>query len=315
MGQCMGQSPLGMARIPSSMALEDLDDILPHIVDEGLPGGGEFVVANLGEGERTASVIALLVWHGFLPMSGGRRNVDLLLGKMHMKRCVLEPRKTHVPKKVRKRAKEFRLTVDTAWREVVESIQRLTYTTAPGDCWLSDKVAEGYQDVHKLSPKWRRGIRFMSVELWHAETNELVAGEIGYTCGSVYSSCTGFSVKDKYPGAGSVQLVALGAWLAKQGFQLWDLGMELDYKLDLGGHMVPRAAWAKEVRSLRHRSCALGCPTGDEACAAALLPVLLPEASRPAEGTAPAEEKGKKKQKSRLINGSHEVATESFATA
>ena len=127
-----------MARIPSSLALEDLEEILPHLVDEGLPGGSEFLVASLDEGERTASLIALLVWHGFLPMSG----VGMLLGKMHLQRCVLEPSKTHVGKKVRKRAKAFRLSVNQAWSEVVQNIQRHTWTSAPGDCWLSDKMAQ-----------------------------------------------------------------------------------------------------------------------------------------------------------------------------
>ena len=51
-------------------------------------------------------------------------------------------------------------------------------------------------------------------------------------------------MKDKYPGAGSVQLAALGAWLVKQGFQLWDLGMELEYKLEMGARVVPRSDWA-----------------------------------------------------------------------
>eukprot|EP00434_Breviolum_minutum_P024777 symbB.v1.2.021883.t1/scaffold1919.1/size107341/3 len=272
-----------MARIPSSLSLEDLDQILPHLVDEGLPDGGEFVVASLDEGERTASLVAVLVYHGFLPMSG----VGLLLGKLHLHRCVLDPRETHLAKKVRKRAKAFRLTVGEAWPQVVEHIQRLTYTTAPGDCWLTDKVVKAYEDVQKLGPKWRRGIRFISVELWHIETKELVAGEIGYTCGSVYSSCTGFSVKDKYPSAGAVQLAALGAWLVRQDFKLWDLGMELEYKMDLGGHMVPRAEWATKVRQWRSDDkVTLENPSGDEGLASQLLSTLRerPEAAPTEKG-------------------------------
>ena len=35
-------------------------------------------------------------------------------------------------------------------------------------------------------------------------------------------------------GAGSVQLAALGAWLAERGVTLWDLGMMLDYKGKIG---------------------------------------------------------------------------------
>ncbi|CAK8995164.1 unnamed protein product [Durusdinium trenchii] len=282
-----------MARIPSSLSLEDLDQILPQIVDQGLPDGGEFVVANLNEGERTAALVAVLVWHGFLPMSGGRRKVGLLLGKLHINRCVLEPQKTHLGKKVRKRAKAFRLTVNKAWPEVVRKIQELTYTSAPGDCWLTDQVVKAYQGVEKLGPRWRRNIRFLSVELWHAETKELVAGEIGYTCGSVYSSCTGFTSKDQYPGAGTVQLAALGAWLAKQGFQLWDLGMEIDYKLELGGRMVPRAEWAQKVRELRTLAIPLETPLGDEGSAPKLLAMLreVPDDERgdPPKTTAKAE--------------------------
>lgn len=299
-----------MARIPSSLALEDLEEILPHLVDEGLPDGGEFLVANLGEGERTASLIALMVWHGFLPMSGAsRRRVDMLLGKMHLQRCVLEPSKTHVGKKVKKRAKAFRLSVNEAWSEVVDNIQRHTWTSAPGDCWLSDKMAQAYKDVESLGSKWLRGgIRFLSIELWNCQNGDLVAGEIGYTCGSTYSSCTGFSIKDKYPGAGCVQLAALGAWLAKQGFQIWDLGMELDYKLELGGQVVPRVEWAAMVRKLRHQETALPTPEGDEANAFSLLRILLPEqAAVPgelsehlvAEGTGAEESKKTKKQKSK----------------
>eukprot|EP00435_Cladocopium_sp_Y103_P020738 s1712_g5.t1 len=94
------------------------------------------------------------------------------------------------------------------------------------------------------------------------------------TCFGRASSCTGFSVKDKYPGAGAVQLAALGAWLVRQGFKLWDLGMELDYKMDLGGRMVPRAEWARKVRQLRVEKVTLESPPGDEGCGTQLLATL-----------------------------------------
>ena len=95
-----------------------------------------------------------------------------------------------------------------------------------------------------------------SVELIDAESGTLVAGEIGYTIGGVYTSLTGFldrssssstttTTEDKPEGgeaeeaagsssappskmlhssAGTVQLVALGALLRRCGFHFWNLG-------------------------------------------------------------------------------------------
>lgn len=236
-----------MARIPSDLPVEELDAILPQLVDKGLPGGGEFLLAELGQDERTATVIAILIWHGFLPMGG----MGMLLPKIHLERCVLAPSEMHVGRKVRRRAKGYRLSVDTAWQDVVRGIQEHTYTDHKGDCWLSDKLAQAYEEVGKLSEGRRRGVSFHSVELWHVASNELVAGEIGYTSGSIYTSCTGFTLKVQHPGAGSVQIASLGRWLCFLGFALWDLGMELDYKLELGGRSIARAEWATRVRALR----------------------------------------------------------------
>lgn len=250
------------------MTLEELDRILPRIVDQGLPDGSEFLFADLADDTRTAELVALLVWHGFLPMCG----MGMLLPKIHQFRCVMNPEELHVCKKARKRARGYHMTVDIAWDHVVQSIQEYTFTSHPGDCWLSDVMAHVYAGVGQVRSRWRRGgVRFHSVELWHTESGELVAGEIGYVCGSVYSSATGFSKKEKFPGAGNVQLSALGRWLQRSGFTLWDLGMELPYKRELGGKVVPRSEWARLVRATREREVRLISPSGDQASA----PVLM----------------------------------------
>lgn len=260
-----------MATIPRNMSLSKLDLILPQLVDKGLPDGGEFLLADLDNSDRTSALIALLIWHGYLPMGG----MGMLLPKIHKERCILWPREVHVGKKVRKRAKGFRLTVNTAWPLVVDNIQRLTYTYSKGDCWLTNAIASAYEAVGSSDSQWRRGnVCFHSVELWHIDSGELVAGEIGYSCGSVYSSCTGFTRKEEFPGTGNVQLAALGRWLDRCGFELWDLGMELDYKLELGGRMVARSEWAKQVRLLRDHAAKLTAPEGDQAEAHRLLAAL-----------------------------------------
>eukprot|EP00927_Polykrikos_kofoidii_P052068 TRINITY_DN45836_c0_g1_i1.p1 TRINITY_DN45836_c0_g1~~TRINITY_DN45836_c0_g1_i1.p1 ORF type:complete len:285 (-),score=25.99 TRINITY_DN45836_c0_g1_i1:208-1062(-) len=257
-----------MARIPRSMSLSELDRILPHLVDTGLPGDGEFLVADLSDDNRTSAMIALLAWHGYLPMAG----MGMLLGKIHKVRCILSPSEMHVGRKVRRRAKGFHLTVDQAWDVVVSKVQEFSYTKVKGDCWLSDEIAKAYHAVGTLSdPASRRGVRFHSVELWHTASGELVAGEIGFTCGSVYSSCTGFTMKDAHNGAGTVQMAAFGRWLDKRGFKIWDLGMEIEYKLALGGRLVPRSEWVNRIRSLRLDVVDLGQPRDEENDAVALI--------------------------------------------
>jgi Leu/Phe-tRNA-protein transferase len=77
---------------------------------------------------------------------------------------------------------------------------------------------------------------------------ELVAGELGYTVGAIYTSLTGFTSES---GAGTVQLAALGRWLQRSGFQMWDLGMQMDYKAEMGAVLLPRRTFVKAVRTLR----------------------------------------------------------------
>jgi leucyl/phenylalanyl-tRNA--protein transferase len=79
------------------------------------------------------------------------------------------------------------------------------------------------------------GVAAHSVELYDGD--ELVAGEIGYTCGAAYTSMSGFHLRS---GSGSVQLAALGVLLQRAGFAFWDLGMPMEYKQALGARVVPR---------------------------------------------------------------------------
>jgi len=77
----------------------------------------------------------------------------------------------------------------------------------------------------------------------------LVAGELGYTVGSIYTSLTGYYTES---GSGMVQLVTLARLLQKNNFQLWDFGMTMAYKVQLGGKEVLRADWLRTVLDLRN---------------------------------------------------------------
>ena len=85
---------------------------------------------------------------------------------------------------------------------------------------------------------------------------ELVAGEIGYSIGSVYTSLSGFSTRGTVEaGSGHVQLVCLGKWLQRKGYSFWSMGHcyspEMDYKRQLGHRIYPRADFLAKLK--RHR--------------------------------------------------------------
>ncbi|EPY38177.1 hypothetical protein AGDE_05754 [Angomonas deanei] len=76
---------------------------------------------------------------------------------------------------------------------------------------------------------------------------ELIAGEVGYIVGDIYSSATGGYCMS---GAGSLQLAVLGAILHQCGCSVWDLGMRLKYKEEcLGSVEVSRRKWVNLAKS------------------------------------------------------------------
>jgi len=91
-------------------------------------------------------------------------------------------------------------------------------------------------------------VRLYSIEVWNVKTGELAAGELGYSVGSVYTSLTGFTAED---GAGSVQLATLGRFLSRGSFDMWDLGMALDYKSRLGAKDMDRVQFVETIHKLR----------------------------------------------------------------
>lgn len=232
----------------------DLETVLQLIVEHYEE---EFLFSPFSK-DASPAFVAALIWHGFLPMAHSSRSY--MLPKIHRERCVIKPAEVHVGRQARKRAKQYRLTVDKAWGEVVTAVQRHTFTRRPGDNWLCQELVDAYEGVKALPEEQRRGVSFHSIELWHIETGTLAAGEIGYSVGGVYTSATGFCLKEGFSGAGTVQLAVLGRWLAKCGFELWDLGMVMDYKRELGVTVVPRKEWIRRLHEFRERRCSLTSP-------------------------------------------------------
>lgn len=118
----------------------------------------------------------------------------------------------------------------------------------------------GSSDAMLVSERTRCKVRMYSVEVWNEE-GSLVGGELGYTVGSIYTSLTGFCCADS---AGSVQLAALGKLLCQSGFTLWDLGMDMEYKRELGSHLMPRAEFVDEVKRVRVENDNVVLPSGQD---------------------------------------------------
>ena len=94
-------------------------------------------------------------------------------------------------------------------------------------------------------------VKLYSIEIWNEESGDLVGGELGYTVGTIYTSLTGFSCENS---AGSVQLACLGKLLIKNGYEMWDLGMSLDYKITLGAKNIDRMDFLDCVKNMRVKS-------------------------------------------------------------
>jgi Leu/Phe-tRNA-protein transferase len=196
---------------------------------DGAPEFAVYPVVDADAFESSASA-------GFMPMgirvASPRGGMDLLLPKLHLERCLLDPSLTRVTKTARREARKYSLSVNGDFSGVLAAC-----VETHGPDWLVPSLVEAMAALHRH--REARRVRTLSVELWRDERDgpALVAGEVGYLIGRAYASLTGFS---RASGAGTVQLSALGRLLSASGVRIWDLGMSLPYKLALGARLLPR---------------------------------------------------------------------------
>jgi len=227
--------------LPMITGPEDLDQVVPLLEDRG----GEFC----GCVQITPELVAMSCAAGFLPMSQSFSRYEILLIKSHLRRSIHDLRPFHVSKSEVRRARGTTLRFSHATTEC------LAYTVrAHEEQWLTDPLCDA---LLQLAEQPRSGVRFVSVELYRGAT--MIAGEIGYLCGTVYTSMSGFYHES---GAGKVQLLALGIALRKAGCTVWDLGMPFAYKSELGTLELDRSSFLERYRS-HSRECANPLAGGD----------------------------------------------------
>ncbi|MFK7898281.1 MAG: hypothetical protein AB8G23_20780 [Myxococcota bacterium] len=109
------------------------------------------------------------------------------------------------------------------------------------ETWL----LQPYRDLLKQLPSGAApDFAIHGVELWSRKENLLIAGELGYSIGSSYTSLTGFCTRPdrRWKNFGTLQIVLLARELERRGYTYWNLGHpQLTYKLTLGAQKRPRA--------------------------------------------------------------------------
>ena len=178
---------------------------------------------------------------GFFPMAFKIGNRNVLLIKLHRQRCALQFNNLHIPKRVKKRSKAYRLTIDKAFSECIRAIN-----DQHQDSWLYPDLVTVFEEMHQSESY---PTKLHSFELW--EGNELVAGEIGFAVGRCYSSLSGFYRKNS---TGTIQMCATARLLQKSGFLFWDLGMEMEYKMALGAQLFRRDHFLKGFYKARKQT-------------------------------------------------------------
>jgi leucyl/phenylalanyl-tRNA--protein transferase len=239
--------------------------------------------------------VAEVSYHGFVPMA--ERTPDgqyIMLPKMHVYRCLLQFGQLHIPKKVRKRASAFHVTVDTCFDAVVTACQ--AQHTEEG-CWLHAPLMVAFRALHHprpMAPSDKSEREVAAPE----PTGAAAAGATGATgpASGPASSHAAAAAGSSSPGAGrgvrlhsievwrgaelvagevglsvgatytslsgfytvsssgTVQCVATALMLRRAGYAYWDLGMELPYKMQLGATTVPRATFLGYQHAARERT-------------------------------------------------------------
>ena len=201
-----------------------------------------------------------ICYKGFFPMANDLANLveniedfplkELLLIKHHTERAVLKLSEAHFSKKLAKYCTNLEFSIDKDFDGCVQGLLE-TYK----DTWLCPSLLESFRQIHQGTPT-KYGTTIHSVEVWDKNTHELVAGEIGFRNGHLYTSLSGFRKRDH---VGNIQMAALCQFLQEKKLEYWDFGMYIPYKIDLGCKLYSREEFFSLHKKLKNEIVDFSC--------------------------------------------------------
>ena len=117
--------------------------------------------------------------------------------------------------------KKFRITFNTAFREVILHCKKITRKDQPGT-WITNEMVEAYCKLHEI------GVA-KSVEVW--ENEQLVGGLYGIDLGHIFC---GESMFSKVSNASKVAFIHLVKYLQKNNYRILDCQVYNDHLASLG---------------------------------------------------------------------------------
>jgi Leu/Phe-tRNA-protein transferase len=188
-----------------------------------------------------------LAYEGFITTTFDTPEGLVLLPELQYEYAILDFKNLHISKKVKKliNSNKYTLSFNTKFDELINK-----FKLHHKDNWIRENYIDILNKIYKQNDK---EFLLLSVELTCNKTGDLIGGEVGYVIGTIYTSLSGFSSKDKeHNNCGNLQLVLLAKFLEKSNFSFWNLGHpHMDYKKKLGSTILSRDKFLKIWREYR----------------------------------------------------------------
>lgn len=138
--------------------------------------------------------------------------------------------KAHKPNKAKQVVQEtsacpYRVVVNRNFEDTMQ--HALRYHTAKGGTWMTDSLIKAMSLMSCVGSA--HGVRLCAVELWDAESQELLAGCLGFALGAVYHDFTMFTTVRSQASYGSLITKVLASALHDCGYRLWYWGFRVEY--------------------------------------------------------------------------------------